>query len=296
VGSIDFGDVTVTRVFEWQDHLITRAQLVPDSELADWEANKSWLTPEFWSPETDEAWLCAQTFVVKSGGRTILIDTGIGNGKSRPHVPPFDGIQTPFLASLTEAAGDPADVDLVVCTHLHGDHVGWNTQLENGEWAPTFPNATYLFPQADFDYWNPEDQDPPGGPMNVEVFNDSVLPIVHAGQAQFFTGEHIIDEHLKLTPAPGHSPGSSVVELNAGGELAIFAGDLLHTPMQVLRPTQGACFDDNPGVAVSARDRILAQAADTRAAFIAGHFNIERAARIARRGESYVIDSWIPFT
>jgi len=108
VGSIEFGDVTVTRVLGWQEPLVTRDLLLPGSDRGEWEANEAWLVPDFWDPGTDYAWLCAQTFVVVSGGKTILIDTGIGNGKTRPQAPPFSGLQTSFLDSLAKVARDPA--------------------------------------------------------------------------------------------------------------------------------------------------------------------------------------------
>jgi len=184
----------------------------------------------------------------------------------------------------------------VVCIHLHADHVGWNTQNLTGEWVPTFPNATYLFPKADFDYWNPEGGNQPrGGLMNADVFADSVLPVVRAGQAEFFTGQHVIDVNLMIAPAPGHSPGAAVVELDSRGERALFAGDLLHTPMQILHPEQGACFDEDRAGAAETRERILRQAADSRAAFMPAHFGVEWAARVVQRGNSYAIDSRMAF-
>jgi glyoxylase-like metal-dependent hydrolase (beta-lactamase superfamily II) len=293
--SLDMNGLTVTQAFEWGGHLLTRPQLIPDSDRADWEANRSWLAPDFWDPETEDAWMCSQAMVVKSGGQTILIDAGIGNGKSRPYFPPFDNLDTPFLDRLREAGADPADVDIVINTHLHVDHVGWNTRLDGGQWVPTFPNATYLFPKADFDYWNPESEStPPGGLDAAPVFADSILPIVHAGLAKFYDGSYALDDHVTLEPAPGHSPGASVVRLRSGGETAVIVGDVLHTPMEIVRPGAGACFDEDPTQAVRSRQRVLAQAVDRHELIIAGHFPVDRAVVVGRRGDDYVIDSWVP--
>ncbi|QIQ01277.1 MBL fold metallo-hydrolase [Streptomyces liangshanensis] len=290
MGSIDIGDVSVTRVFEWAGDIATREQLIPSSDRRDWEANASLLVPDFWDPATESVKLCVQTFVVKSGGRTILVDTGIGNDKERLW---FPTLRTEFLDLLTKAGAAPEEVDLVVATHLHTDHVGWNTTLTDGRWVPTFPNATYLFPQEDFDYWNPEgDDEPPGGPAYSDAFKDSVLPVVHAGQAQFFSGEHVIDGNVSITPAPGHSPGSAVVEVTSRGESALFTGDLVHSPMQILGHEHASCFDDDPARAATSRDRVLHRASETRAAVFTAHFDVDKAARIARQGGRYVVDSW----
>jgi glyoxylase-like metal-dependent hydrolase (beta-lactamase superfamily II) len=289
----DLGDVSVARAYEWQGHLTTRQQLIPDSDRAHWEANRSWLVPDFWDPETEDAWLTSQSFVVKSADQTILIDTGIA--KPRPAVPPFSNLSTGLLGRLAEAGARPDEVDLVVCTHLHIDHVGWNTRLDGDQWVPTFPNATYLFPQADFDYWNPDQRDePPGGLGESEiVFRDSILPVVYAGQARFFEGTHTIDEHLTIEPAPGHTPGCSVVHLHSGDQRAVFAGDILHTPMEIVRPDEGACFDDDLALAGKTRARLLAQAAAERTLILATHLPAGRAPVISRNEVAYVIDTWV---
>jgi glyoxylase-like metal-dependent hydrolase (beta-lactamase superfamily II) len=297
MSSTQFGDVSVTRVFEWQDRLITRENLVPESTREDWLDNSSWLVPEFWSPESDDAWLCAASYVLHSGGKTIVIDTAIGNDKQRANVPPFSGLHTDFLDRLAAAGARPDDVDLVVNTHLHGDHVGWNTLREGNQWIPTFPNARYLFPKLDFDFWNPRGAEAPaGGTFFEDVFLDSVLPVVDAGLADFWEGSLVIDENLRLVSAPGHSPGAAVVELSSGGERAVFAGDLLHTPMQILRPAQSSSFDADPTEAAYSRARVLGQVADSGAALITTHFGVDRLPRLTRSGSEFRIDSWTGLT
>jgi glyoxylase-like metal-dependent hydrolase (beta-lactamase superfamily II) len=293
--TLDLNGVTLTRAFEWLEHLMTREELIPDSDRAEWETNRSWLVPDFWNPETDTAWMASQVVVVKSSGKTILIDTGIGNFKSRPQVPPFDNLQTDFLATLRSAGAEPADVDIVINTHLHADHVGWNTRADGDQWVPTFPNATYLFPKADFDYWNPEaKQEPPAG-LAEAVFADSVLPVVHAGQVEFYEGRHVIDEHVELVPAVGHTPGFSVVLLRSGSDKAIFAGDILHSPMEILQPQHGVCLDEDSVLALKSRQLVLAKAAEERAPLLTNHFPTDRAAVIGEHGDSFVIEEWVTY-
>jgi glyoxylase-like metal-dependent hydrolase (beta-lactamase superfamily II) len=302
--SITIGDVTITRVQEWLDHFFYRVEFLPESSRETWEANRSWLEPEFWSPGTDDAWTCAQTFAVHSGDRTILVDTGIGNDKERPSVPPFSafsGLHTNFLERLSEAGAAPGDVDLVVCTHLHPDHVGWNTQLVDGEWLPTFPHATYLLPRVDYNLLavavesagQADGADPFG---LLAAFRDSVVPVVEAGQAEFWEDKHTIDAALELVAAPGHTVGAAVVTIQSGGKYAVLAGDIVHHPMQVLEPDQLDILDADRQLATASRRRILGWAADNNAAFLVAHFPTDRAAHIARDDDGFMIDGWVQLT
>jgi len=145
----------------------------------------------------------------------------------------------------------------VINTHLHVDHVGWNTQLIDGEWRPTFPNATYLMPRADFEFWNPANNANIAGGVNENVYEDSVAPVHAAGQVQLWEGSHVIDAALRLDEAPGHTPGSSVVTLTSGSDRALFAGDLMHSPIQVEHVEHNSCFCEDPGAAVATRGKLL---------------------------------------
>jgi glyoxylase-like metal-dependent hydrolase (beta-lactamase superfamily II) len=294
MSTIQVGDVTITRVQEWKDHLFYRSELLPESTREAWEANQSWLVPEFWSRATDDAWLCSQPFVVRSAGRTIVVDTGIGNDKRRPSIPPFNDLHTDFLDRLTANGAAPGDVDLVVCTHLHPDHIGWNTRLVDGEWVPTFPHARYLLPQADFDWLSEAsrsaDQKDPSG--FIGAFEDSVVPIAKAGQAEFWRDEYAIDDALRLSSVPGHTPGAAVLLITSDGQHAVLAGDIVHHPMQILDPDQRDMTDADQPLATASRRRILGWAADNQAALLPAHFPTDRAARIARRGGDFAIDGW----
>ncbi|MEW2508089.1 MBL fold metallo-hydrolase [Amycolatopsis sp. NPDC047767] len=293
--STSFGDVEITRVHEWTDHLFSRPDLLPDSARQEWEAEKDWLEPVFWSAESEDAWLTSQSFLVRSGGRTILVDTGIGNGKPRPGVPPFDHLDTGYLTNLAALGVRPQDVDLVVCTHLHPDHIGWNTTLEDGVWRPTFPHATHLLPKADFDLLSglAKSGDAPDPLGYVTGFLDSIAPVVEHAETQLWDGEdHVIDEALRLVAVPGHSPGAAAVTISSGGDHALLAGDLVHHPMQILDPRQRNALDADAATAEQSRIRMLGWAAEHSAPVFGGHFPGGRGARISAAGGAFRIDSW----
>jgi glyoxylase-like metal-dependent hydrolase (beta-lactamase superfamily II) len=254
------GTATVTHVREWVGPLFTRPQLLPASNRERWQDNSEWLVPDFWSPETEDAWTHSQCFVVRTGETTVMIDTGIGNAKPRPQWPPFSDLDTDFLGHLAAAGLSATDIDVVVCTHLHPDHVGWNTTLRDGHWVPTSPNATYLLPEVDYDLLA---HSAPDG--MAAVLSDSIAPVVDAGQATLWNTEHRIDDTLTVRAAPGHSPGASVVELSSAGQHALFAGDLVHTPMQILDPDQHNPLDVDPQQAVDTRRPRLRWAAQPEA-------------------------------
>jgi glyoxylase-like metal-dependent hydrolase (beta-lactamase superfamily II) len=298
MSTIQVGNVTITRIQEWRHHLFYRSELLPESTRETWEKQQSWLVPEFWSPETDDAWACSQTFVVRSSGRTILVDTGIGNDRSRRSLPQFNDLHTDFLDRLTAIGAAPEDVDLVVCTHLHPDHIGWNTRLVDGEWVPTFPNANYLLPRVDVDWLSEASRSAQRDDLlgYVAPFEDSVVPIEQADRAVLWRDEYAIDDALQLTSVPGHTPGASVLLVNSDGQHAVLAGDIVHHPMQILDPDQLDVLDADRRLATASRRRILGWAADNHAAFLPAHFPTDRAARIARRGWDFAIDGWTALT
>ncbi|WP_318208511.1 MBL fold metallo-hydrolase [Streptomyces sp. SJL17-1] len=282
------GDVEVIRVVEWQGPFATVGELVPSAGRETWKDNEDWLAPDHWDPESDRAVMALQTWVLRSGGRTILVDTGVGNGRERPGSPQFHHWQGDFLGVLERAGVRPEDVDVVVNTHLHADHVGWNTRAEGREWVPTFPRAEYLVPAADDAHFGP-DNAYGGGRDRADrfVYEDSVAPLHHAGRTVLWDGVHRIDEHLTLESAPGHTPGSAVLRLASAGERAVFVGDLLHSPVQILDPAHNSCFClDARGAAVSRR-RILERAADERELVVPAHFGGSGFAEVRREGSGF---------
>ncbi|MEU5791676.1 MBL fold metallo-hydrolase [Micromonospora purpureochromogenes] len=293
---IVLGDVEVIRVGEWTGPFAPARDLVPDSPVQVWKDNEGWLAPAHWERDTDRAVAALQTWVLRSAGRTILVDTGVGDGRERPGSPQFHHRQSDLLGRLARAGVRPPDVDVVVNTHLHADHVGWNTHDVEGEWVPTFPNAQYLLPAADDRHFGP-DGAYGGGVWEDDrlVYEDSVAPVHRAGQAVLWEGSHRIDEHLTLESAPGHTPGSSALRLASGGDRAVFVGDLLHSPVQILDPSWNSCFCLDPAGAAASRRRILERAAAERELVVPAHFAGAGAVEVRRQGDGFALSRWAAY-
>ncbi|WP_327280188.1 MULTISPECIES: MBL fold metallo-hydrolase [unclassified Streptomyces] len=294
--SIVLGDVEVTRVIEWQGPLGPTSDLVPGVGAEVWKGNEDWLAPDHWEPVEDRPVLALQTWVLRSAGKTVLIDTGVGNGRERPGSPLFHQRQGDFLGELARVGVRPQDVDVVVNTHVHGDHVGWNTVAENGGWVPAFPNAQYLVPAADDHHFGPANGYA-GGVREDDrlIYEDSIAPVHRAGQVVLWEGAHRIDEHLTLEAAPGHTPGSSVVRLASGTDRAVFVGDLLHSPVQILEPACNSCFCLDAAQAAASRRRILERAADEAELLVPAHFGGTGAVEVRRQGQGFTVGAWAAY-
>ncbi|MBT2508346.1 MBL fold metallo-hydrolase [Streptomyces sp. ISL-98] len=293
---IVLGDVEIVRVIEWQGPFAPALGIVPESGAEVWKDNRDWLAPDHWEPESDSAVMALQTWVLRSGGRTVLVDTGVGNGRERPGSPHFHHWQGDFLGRLARAGVHPQDVDIVVNTHLHGDHVGWNTVGVDGEWVPTFPNAQYLIPAADDFHFGPDNAYGNGLRKDDQlIYEDSVAPVHRAGQTTLWDGIHRIDEHLTLESAPGHTPGSSVLQLTSGGDRAVFVGDLLHSPVQILRPSCNSCFCLDAGQAAASRRRILERASAERELVVPAHFAGAGVVEVRQDGGGFAIGRWATY-
>lgn len=294
IEQIELGGVTVTRVKEYYGPIdMPPGQFLPTAPEDSWRDNSAWHAPHFLDPRTNTVNSAVQSWLLRSEGKTVLVDTGVGNHKERPYSPVWSHMRTDFIADLARAGVAPEDVDIVINTHLHVDHVGWNTRLDGREWVPTFPNATYLLPK----FWNPENGHKPLlGRGNQNVFEDSVAPVHRAGQVRLWQGDHRIDTNLRLEAAPGHTPGSSVLTLAAGTDRAVFVGDLLHSPVQLVDPDHNSCFCEDPVGARASRRRILGWAADHNALVVPAHLGGHGAAEVERSGSSFAIKGWAPFT
>jgi glyoxylase-like metal-dependent hydrolase (beta-lactamase superfamily II) len=294
------GDVEVVKVVEWQGEIAPARTIVPGSPPGLWRDNASWLAPDHWNPESDGYRGAVQTWVLRSEGRVILVDTGVGDDRQRPQIPLFDHLKTGFLDRLADAGVRPEDVDVVVNTHIHYDHVGWNTELRDGDWVPAFPHATYLIPRADQEYFDPRNAHRRPAPRDEReqlrregsllVYADSIAPVL--GRAQLWEGHHRIDRNLTLEPAPGHTPGSSLVRLASGPDRAVFVGDLLHSPVQLLGPEHSSCFCEDPAQAAATRRSVLARAADNRELVVPAHFAGPGAAEVRRDGSRFAVHRW----
>ncbi len=290
--TIELGHVSVTRIAHFDNWPLAPAAFFPGTDPALWEENRSWLSPAHWDATANRVRIAVQTWLLRSAGQTILVDTGLGIGTARPGVPV--GVQ--FLDALAAVGVAPADVDLVVCTHLHPDHVGWNTRRDgNGEWVPTFPNAQYLFSRPDLDFFHPNNLvEGPG--RSASVFAESIEPILRSGQALIWEGAHTIDEHLRLALAPGHTPGLGVLALESGDDRALFVGDVLHAPIQVLEPSVSSCFCHDPSESARSRKKVLEWAADHAALVVPGHFGGGRAVEVRRDGSRFTVHCWAGFS
>ncbi|MCT9081644.1 MBL fold metallo-hydrolase [Streptomyces fulvoviolaceus] len=293
VQSLVIGDVEIVRVVEWQGPFAPTRVLVPGCGPEVWQGRREELVPDHWEPDSDHVVAALQTWVVRSAGRTVLVDTGVGNGRERPSNPLFHRRQGDLPGRLERVGVRPEDVDVVVNTHIHADHVGWNTHDVDGEWAPTFPNARYLLPAADDAHFGPA-----GGygggvrPDDRLTYEDSVAPVHRAGSATLWDGEHRIDDHLTLESAPGHTPGSAVLRVASRGERAVFVGDLLHSPVQVLHPECSSCFCLDPRQAVASRRRVLERAIDQGELVIPAHFGGAGGVEVRRENGTFALGRW----
>jgi glyoxylase-like metal-dependent hydrolase (beta-lactamase superfamily II) len=254
--------------------------LFPDMTYDDLEPYRDWLVPHFCADDL-KLRLSIHTFVVRTPHHMILVDTCIGNDRKRD-VPLWNNMQTDYRDRLMAAGVDPEAVDYVFCTHMHVDHVGWNTHLKNGKWVPTFPNAKYLFHASEWDYWKQTTDE-----NQAEVMKDSVLPIVEAGLAVMVKENHVIEEGLRLEPTTGHTPGHCSVHLASGGAEAVITGDMMHHPWQIAEPhrTSRACW--NPDLAMQTRQAFVQRYADTPTLILGTHFAPPTALHIVSQGESF---------
>lgn len=264
---------------------------VPGITDADLASMQSW----YWSPELSLDAQAAQfqievrSYVLEIDGLNVLIDSCCGNDKIRS-VPWAHQLKTDWLAQLGRSGYRPEDIHLVLCTHLHADHVGWNTRLDNGRWVPTFPNARYVFSRKDYDFFKVQTHEA----HNREAYLDSVLPVVEAGLADIVESDHLVHREIEdgiwLQDAAGHSPGCVIVNARRGGSRAMFMGDVLHHPIQLVRPDLAFFADEVGAEACATRQRLLAEAADCGAILLPAHFPDPPAGRVLRAGAHFAYD------
>lgn len=274
------GDVVVTKVTE-SARPVPLAGLLPDATVAALEPHVGWLAPHFIDDEGN-AVLSIHSFVVESEGRRILVDTCIGDRA----IPGIEGLtgDPSFLDRLADAGFPPGSIDVVCCTHLHFDHVGWNTRLEDGRWVPTFPGSRYLFCRDEYEAWTSESS--PFAPN----LPDTVGPIVDAGLADLVDREHRITGEVRFVPTPGHSPGHVSVLIESGGHRALITGDMAHHPVQWAEIGWGFAGDWDASRAADARRRIATEHADTGTVVLGTHYAPPTAGHIVRRGDGWIFE------
>ncbi len=241
----------------------------------------TWLRPHFIN---DEGYLLqkVQCLIVEAGEHRIAVDTCVGNDKVRFN-DVWNLMNGPFLEDFASTGHALHDITHVICTHLHVDHVGWNTRLVDGEWVPTFPNAKYLFVQPEFDHW----QNEPGLFDDEDVFGDSVQPIVDAGLAEFVGPDHRLCDEVWLESTPGHTPGHVSVRIESDGRRAVITGDMAHNPLQVADPSLSSRFDTDPEQAQATRRSTFPQWADGELLVIGTHFGNPTAATMVPDGDGF---------
>jgi glyoxylase-like metal-dependent hydrolase (beta-lactamase superfamily II) len=280
------GDFTITRVLEKLIDDFAPQYLFPEWDSAAVQEHLEWMPPSCWNGTHQHAVLSSHTWVLKSRAHTILIDTGIGNGKKRK-LPAFDHLNEPYLERLTAIGVAPEAVDYVLLTHLHTDHVGWNTRISDGRWVPTFPNAKYVFPKVEDEYFSgPDGRSRP----NYALYEDSVLPIIEAGQAEMIeSGVSEFIEGLAFHSTPGHSIGHMSISLRSRGAEALFGGDVMHLPVQVYCPEWSSVFSASPERGRLSRLWALEHACRGHALFFSSHFPETSAGLVEHENDQF---SW----
>ena len=266
---ITLGEVTISRVIELGRSSFPTSAMLPESTPEAIARHHHWLRPHFFDEAVGDLASRIQTFVVRTPRRTVIIDTGLGNDKPRDGAPTWHMRQGSYLADLAAVGVKPDDVDLVLCTHLHVDHVGWNTRLVDGRWRPTFPDARYVFAGEEFEFWKHESRKPGG---NEPCIEDSVLPVADAGQAVLVESNYVVDDYLSFEPSPGHTPGHVCVRLQTSAGEAVFSGDIMHRTVQVAEPQWSSRFCQDPVRSRDAREAFIERHADSGVLVLAAHF------------------------
>jgi len=279
------GDIKITRIVEMQVTGGSRF-ILPDATKEAVLPIK-WLAPHFMDDE-GRLIMSIHALVLETPERRIIVDTCLGNDKSR-NIPNWNMLQGPFLEDLSEAGYARETIDTVLCTHLHVDHVGWNTMLVDDKWVPTFPNARYLMGEKEYRYWTEEaDQGEYG-----DVMSDSVLPVFDAGLVDLVDMNYQITDEICLEPTPGHTPGHVSVHIKSRGEEALITGDCFHHPCQIAKPewTSSADYDSADGIVT--RNNLLEKYTDGPVLIIGTHFATPTAGHLKRDGDQFWLQALV---
>jgi glyoxylase-like metal-dependent hydrolase (beta-lactamase superfamily II) len=271
------GKVKVTKVVELETIGSTRfiLPLATHDEIQ----KLPWLIPHF-ATEEGRLKMSIHSLVVETPSHRIVVDTGLGNDKQGRNVPSWNNRNEPFLATMAAAGFAPDGIDTVLCTHLHVDHVGWNTRLVDGRWVPTFANARYLFGRTEYEHWRDHSETPD----KVAVFNDSVKPVVDAGKVDLIASGAKVCEEITMIPTPGHSPGHMSIHIQSDGEEGLLTGDVAHHPCQMAHPDWSSTADSDPVRSAATRRELFSRFADRPVLVIGGHYD---AGHIRRDGNAF---------
>lgn len=283
-----FGRVTVDKVAELPRLALDPTWLLGNATVGGIAEERPWLGDDFVEAATGKLVISVHSYVVRTPHHTILVDTCCGNGRHRGPDSPFHDLTTDYLANLQAVGLTPADIDLVFCTHLHVDHVGWNVVERDGRFVPTFPNARYLFNRQDFEHRMEFDRTGQGSFATRTAFRECVLPLVEQGRVTFVDSAHVIeqeiDHDLSLVSLPGHCPGHTGLKIRGAGTEALITGDAIHHPIQLPRPDWYCAADLDPGLSSRTRRTLIENYADKDLILLSGHFAGGTAGRIVSRG------------
>jgi glyoxylase-like metal-dependent hydrolase (beta-lactamase superfamily II) len=282
---IQVGDITIHRIVEQEGPFFGPFDFFPKLSKEMWEENLPWLSPRFVDAATGKLNLCIQSYLVQTPHHNILIDSCVGNHKPRPTRPFWHMMNTDRFENGLKATGVGIDdIDFVMCTHLHTDHVGWNTRLENGQWVPTFPKAKYVFADRELDHWTKRHEE------NPEAFpwvTDSVLPIVAARRVEMVKSDHALNDLVQLIPTPGHTFDHYSVQVGKRGDDAVITGDMIHSPIQARYPELGMMADWDSGQAGESRRKLFGQFCDSSTLMCTAHFPSPSTARVKRWKDAF---------
>jgi glyoxylase-like metal-dependent hydrolase (beta-lactamase superfamily II) len=281
------GKASVTRIEETYQPIYEPKELFPEFTDDIGRQHAHWMAPNHYDPASNKVKLSVHSWLLQIGQQKILIDACCGNGRMRATRPWWSMLNTPYLERLAEAGARPDEIDLVMCTHLHHDHLGWNTQLKDGRWVPTFPNARYVFSKPDVEYFYKADQDPATAPVEFGTFRECVLPILDAGKADLVSGTHRLNDFIDIVPAPGHSPGHVVFRLESEGQHGAFTGDVFHHLLQVHYPHWNFPKNSDVAQARASRRMILEHCASKGALVFPGHVGAPFAGYIQATAEGF---------
>jgi glyoxylase-like metal-dependent hydrolase (beta-lactamase superfamily II) len=282
---LEIGDIRIDRVVEQEAPFFDPLQFFPKLTKEVLDENRAWLEPRFIDKATGKMVLCIQSYVVRTPHHNILIDTCCGNDKPRPLRPFWHLMKGDAYERALKAVGlGFADIDFVMCTHLHVDHVGWNTRLDNGRWVPTFPKARYVFSDRELAFWTERNRkDPDACPW----VTDSVLPIVAAGRHDSVKSDHVIDDQMHFVPTPGHTIDHFSVRVGRKGRDCIITGDMIHSPIQARYPEYGMMSDWNSEIAGQSRRKLFGEVCDTSTLLCTAHFPSPSLGRMTRWGDGF---------
>jgi glyoxylase-like metal-dependent hydrolase (beta-lactamase superfamily II) len=284
--TFSFGDITVTRIEESLGPVFNPWHFLPDFDMEAVAPHMDWFSPDHFDTATKKLVISMHSWLVRTPRHTILIDTCVGDHTHMPTLPAYHMQEFPWLDNLAAAGVQPEEVDYVLCTHLHSDHVGWHTRLQDGRHVPTFPNARYVISKTEYDNAAASE----GADDNNGAFLNRIMPVVDAGLSDLVDGEHGIGDSLVITPAPGHTPGHVAITLNSGEDNGLFIGDAMHSAIQGAFPDWNSGFCQDPDTARATRRRLLEHCCEYNALLLPQHFGKPFATRVRPQGDAFAFD------